>query len=67
MFYQSSESNERRRIETLQSDVERVGRVPAEISDQLPIVEIALEHDQARFGQAGVQIRVDCFHLTRRN
>lgn len=62
-IYQSSESNERCRIETLKRLLKRVRRVPLEIADQLSIVEIALEHNQAGLGQAGEQFWIGGFHL----
>ena len=49
-------------METLKSLFKGIRRLPAQISDQLPVVEVALEDDQHRLGEVGVQLRVGALH-----
>ncbi len=46
----------------LQRGPEGHGRLPVEVAHQLPVVEIALEDDEARGGQRAVQPRVHGAH-----
>ncbi len=54
------------RVEPLECQVKRGVVLPVEVAQELPVVQVTLEYQEPRHGQAIVQARTDSLHLVVR-